>query len=385
MPFVAVLHHRHGVLDGLIGAQEASAGDRLVVAAHFTHGDVAAIELLTQLLEPTDRLGLQPAVGQFLDPVRKPALEEAPVVGRGRGVEERSPLRPTGDTLKADLAARLQRLACHPKWEVRKAVAHAVLFLRRESFHAVIAKIIEDENVWVRGRPPERPCSGGMAWCGPTATPTIAARIEHVDRVFCHCADEQAENIIGCYGCGTPSAKLMRSPSTLRQTPVDSFQQVAKLRRTDRRRLVFGARPHEATALQSLGQQAHPLTVVPQHLDQPAALPRNTNRCPQCGSRLSPSCTCTARPSKPRRMSVTPLASHTRVSDGNPIIGPAPQHAAQRRFVDRRVDPNLHATKLDLDRSGRSPRKPRRHPHSAPGAPAAHPATRGASDAAGLA
>jgi len=58
--------------------------------------------------------------------------------------------RPSGDILKADLATRLQRLACHPKWEVRKAVAHAVLFLRHESFHSVIAKIIEDENVWVR-------------------------------------------------------------------------------------------------------------------------------------------------------------------------------------------------------------------------------------------
>ncbi|MFN4014763.1 MAG: ATP-binding protein [Reyranella sp.] len=58
--------------------------------------------------------------------------------------------RPVGDTLKSDLATRLQRLAGHPKWEVRKAVAHAVLFLRHESFHSVIAHIIEDENVWVR-------------------------------------------------------------------------------------------------------------------------------------------------------------------------------------------------------------------------------------------
>ena len=54
------------------------------------------------------------------------------------------------DDLKAALATRLLRLASHPKWEVRKAVAHAVLFLRHEAFHAVIARIVEDDNTWVR-------------------------------------------------------------------------------------------------------------------------------------------------------------------------------------------------------------------------------------------
>jgi signal transduction histidine kinase len=54
------------------------------------------------------------------------------------------------DVVKAHVADRLLRLACHPKWEVRKAVAHASLFLRHEAFHAVIARIVEDENVWVR-------------------------------------------------------------------------------------------------------------------------------------------------------------------------------------------------------------------------------------------
>ena len=54
------------------------------------------------------------------------------------------------NALKADVANRLLRLASHPKWEVRKAVAHASLYLRHEAFHAVIARIVEDENVWVR-------------------------------------------------------------------------------------------------------------------------------------------------------------------------------------------------------------------------------------------
>src|SRR5260370_21093574 len=40
----------------------------------------------------------------------------------------------------------------------------------------------------------------------------------------------------------------------------------------DRHRLAFGPGPHEATAIQPLGEQAHPLAVVPQHLDQAAAL-----------------------------------------------------------------------------------------------------------------
>jgi len=54
------------------------------------------------------------------------------------------------DLLKVEVASRLLRLSTHPKWEVRKAVAHAVLFLRHDAFPAVIARIFEDENVWVR-------------------------------------------------------------------------------------------------------------------------------------------------------------------------------------------------------------------------------------------
>lgn len=54
------------------------------------------------------------------------------------------------DLLRAELASRLLRLSSHPKWEVRKAVAHAVLFLRHDAFHAVVARIVEDENAWVR-------------------------------------------------------------------------------------------------------------------------------------------------------------------------------------------------------------------------------------------
>lgn len=58
--------------------------------------------------------------------------------------------RQVDDPLRAQLASRLLRLSIHPKWEVRKAVAHAVLFLRHDAFHAVIARIVDDDNAWVR-------------------------------------------------------------------------------------------------------------------------------------------------------------------------------------------------------------------------------------------
>jgi len=58
--------------------------------------------------------------------------------------------RNTDARFSEEVATRFVRLAAHPKWEVRKSVAHALLFLRHEQFHAALAKIIEDENAWVR-------------------------------------------------------------------------------------------------------------------------------------------------------------------------------------------------------------------------------------------
>lgn len=58
--------------------------------------------------------------------------------------------RPVDDALRAVLAPHLLRLSAHPKWQVRKAVAHAVLFLRHDMFHAVIARLVDDDNAWVQ-------------------------------------------------------------------------------------------------------------------------------------------------------------------------------------------------------------------------------------------
>src|SRR5262249_4646146 len=56
-------------------------------------------------------------------------------------------------------------------------------------------------------------------------------------------------------------------------------------------------------------------------LIRPPRRPRNTNRWPLCGLRLSVSCTSSAKPSKPLRISVCPVASHTCMPLGIGIIG----------------------------------------------------------------
>ncbi len=58
--------------------------------------------------------------------------------------------RPVDDELRAVLAAHLLRLSAHPNWQVRKAVAHAALFLRHDVFHSVIARLVDDDNAWVQ-------------------------------------------------------------------------------------------------------------------------------------------------------------------------------------------------------------------------------------------
>src|SRR5215475_5479486 len=68
------------------------------------------------------------------------------------------------------------------------------------------------------------------------------------------------------------SAGCLRSPRALWHPPIDAFQQIAKLRRRDRYRPVSRRWPDEAATFQSLRKQAHTLAVMPQHLDQPAAL-----------------------------------------------------------------------------------------------------------------
>src|SRR6476659_7507414 len=70
------------------------------------------------------------------------------------------------------------------------------------------------------------------------------------------------------------SSHRCRPPRLLWVSPVDPGQQVTQLRRRDRYHAVGRARPQEATPFQPLGEQARPLAVMPDHLQQiPATSP----------------------------------------------------------------------------------------------------------------
>lgn len=47
------------------------------------------------------------------------------------------------------VAQKFLRLSRHANWQVRKAVAHAALYLRHDLFHGIIANLIDDDNIWV--------------------------------------------------------------------------------------------------------------------------------------------------------------------------------------------------------------------------------------------
>ena len=87
-----VVPHRDAVLDALVLPDQPRAGDRPRVGAHLPLRLAAAVQFLAQLLQPPHRLGLQAAIGQFLDAVGEPALEVAPVEGRRLGLEQIAPL-----------------------------------------------------------------------------------------------------------------------------------------------------------------------------------------------------------------------------------------------------------------------------------------------------
>ena len=82
------------MLDALVLADQPGAGDRLVVAARMRRAVMLSPSNCSPRPQPAERLGLQPAVGQLLDAVGEPVLEEAAVEGGGSRVEERAPLLP---------------------------------------------------------------------------------------------------------------------------------------------------------------------------------------------------------------------------------------------------------------------------------------------------
>ena len=68
--FEVIVPHRDAVLDALIFADQACAGNRASLSARVCALRLAAaVQFLAQLLQPPHRLGLQAAIGQFLDAV----------------------------------------------------------------------------------------------------------------------------------------------------------------------------------------------------------------------------------------------------------------------------------------------------------------------------
>src|SRR5262245_39723515 len=70
-----LIAHRHAVLDAPPFANEPRAGDRPILpCAPPAPIGISAVEVLGNRREPRQRLGLEPAVGKFLDAVRKAVL-----------------------------------------------------------------------------------------------------------------------------------------------------------------------------------------------------------------------------------------------------------------------------------------------------------------------
>ncbi len=69
------------------------------------------------------------------------------------GVERAGDLLRAGapsEAVVAEIGNRFTELAGHPKWEVRKALADTIQHLRHETFHAALARLLEDDNAYVR-------------------------------------------------------------------------------------------------------------------------------------------------------------------------------------------------------------------------------------------
>jgi hypothetical protein len=72
------------------------------------------------------------------------------------------------------------------------------------------------------------------------------------------------------------STSRLRPPGFLRHSPVDALKQIAHLPGANGDHPVRRRGPDEAAAFKPLGEQAHALTVMPNHLDQvTSAAPKN--------------------------------------------------------------------------------------------------------------
>src|SRR5271165_6650737 len=117
----------------------------------------------------------------------------------------------------------------------------------------------------------------------PGSAPSIPQRRVHPDRAVLWARQSHAQyasnsaRFIPCSAQKSVETSQVYSDCKLwicrayRTTPINAFQQHRQLRSRQRHRAITGLRPHEATPLQPLGIQAHPIAIPPQHLDQIAA------------------------------------------------------------------------------------------------------------------
>ena len=151
------------------------------------------------------------------------------------------------------------------------------------------------------------------------------------------------------------SSRRQWTPSPLRVPPVDPLQHVAELRRSDRHDAVRRRRPEEAPRSSRLAYSEKPSPSCQKNLHQDDLGGTQKDRLHAGRGRgppapAAPGCSC-------RRMSVTPLASHTRTPAGTGIMRapapPAPEPAPPRR----RPRPRGILRREDLDPARRRRRR----------------------------
>ena len=119
----------------------------------------------------------------------------------------------------------------------------------------------------------------------------------------------------------TGSSRCCRPPCALRVPPVNALQHVGELRRRDDNDAIGRRGPDELVALQPLGVERHAQSVMPKHLHEVAPAP--TEHKEIAGMRIALQRPCRVRPFMPRRISVWPVAIHTRTPEEMGIIAAA--------------------------------------------------------------
>ena len=166
----------------------------------------------------------------------------------------------------------------------------------------------------------------------------------------CHGCEWSTDRVIRDLGIGqmsqnaTGSSRCFRPPCALRVPPVNALQHVGELRRRDDNDAIGRRGPDELAALQPLGVERHAQSVMPKHLHEVAPAPTEHKEIAGMRIALQRLLHLQVRPFMPRRISVWPVAIHTRTPEGMGIIAaavpsspPSPgQDRRPRKYADER-------------------------------------------------